>query len=395
MVQKKNSLTKEVIIIFAVGLLAFGLYHHFSKPEKKQASLAMPPRPVKTAQAINKDVDLYIESFGTLKGNKSVNIVSQVTGQIKEIHFDEGDHIKKGQLLISIDDSTYQTDLESAQASLKEDTANLKLKQDALRRNKILYNKKLISEYDFEKYKTDVAAAEAAVDIDKAKIKTAQINLDYCHITSPIDGVAGKNKLDPGNVITANSGPTLVNIKTINPLSVDFTITEKYLSAIRDAMKNGKLKVIIKPDDIDDKEYKGYLKAIDNSVDASTGTILLTATIPNDNRELWPGQFTNVKLIIGMSKNAVLVPYAAVQLGQKGNYVFLITEDNKAKLVDGIDTGIRDGDNIIVKGDKIKAGDTVVIEGQMGLSPGATIVDITNEPQSQDVSKAKPAKDKK
>jgi multidrug efflux system membrane fusion protein len=160
-------------------------------------------------------------------------------------------------------------------------------------------------------------------------------------------------------------------------------------------MKNGKLKVIIKPDDIDDKEYKGYLKAIDNSVDASTGTILLTATIPNDNRELWPGQFTNVKLIIGMSKNAVLVPYAAVQLGQKGNYVFLITEDNKAKLVDGIDTGIRDGDNIIVKGDKIKAGDTVVIEGQMGLSPGATIVDITNEPQSQDVSKAKPAKDKK
>jgi multidrug efflux system membrane fusion protein len=395
MVQKKNSLTKEVIIIFVVGLLVFGLYHHFSKPNKKLASASIPPRPVKTAKAITKDVDLYIESFGTLKGDKSVNIISQVTGKIKKIHFDEGDRIKKGQLLISIDDNTYQTNLESAQAALKEDTANLKLKQDALRRHEILYNKKLISEYDFEKYKTDVAAAEAAVDIDKANIKTAQINLDYCHITSPIDGVAGKNKLDPGNVITANSGPTLVNIKTINPLSVDFTITERYLSAIRDAMKNGKLKVIIKPDDIDDEQYEGYLKAIDNSVDTSTGTILLTAKIPNDNRDLWPGQFVNVKLIIGMSKNAVLVPYTAVQLGQKGNYLFLITQNNTAKLVDEIKTGIRDGDNIIIKGDKIKAGDTVVIEGQMGLSPGASVIDITDEPQSQDVSKTKPAEDKK
>jgi multidrug efflux system membrane fusion protein len=393
MPSKYSSLLKKIIGLALIFLLAYFIYSHI-KAAKKEPVSAIPPRPVKTAKAEIKDVDLYIESFGTLSGDKSVNVVSQVTGQIEAIHFDEGDKVKKGQLLISIDDKTYQADIDSAQAALEEDMANLKLKEDALKRNKLLYDKKLISDFDFEKYKTDVAAAQAAVAVDEAKIKAAQINLDYCKITSPIEGVAGKNKLDPGNVISANSGPTLVNIKTINPLSVDFTITERYLSAIRDAMKAGKLKVVIKPDDIEQKEFGGYLKAIDNSVDTDSGTILLTADVPNDDKELWPGQFVKVKLIIGMQKDAILVPYSAVQLGQNGNYIFVISKDNKADLRDKVETGIRDGDDIVIKSG-IDSGETVVIEGQMGLAPGASVVDITDEAESQDVSKTPATKAKK
>jgi multidrug efflux system membrane fusion protein len=391
---KYTSLLKKILGLALVFLVAYFIYAHIETSKKKPES-TIPPRPVKTAKAVTKDVDLYIESFGTLSGNKSVNIVSQVTGQIEAIHFDEGDKIKKGQLLISIDDKSYQADIESAQAALEEDMASLKLKEDALKRNELLYNKKLISDFDFEKFKTDVVAAQAAVGVDEANLKTAQINLDYCKITSPINGVAGKNKLDPGNVVTANSGPTLVNIKTIDPLSVDFTITERYLSAIRDAMKSGKLNVIIRPDDIQEKEYSGYLKAIDNSVDTDSGTILLTADVPNDNRELWPGQFVKVKLIIGMQKEAVLVPYTAIQLGQNGNYIFVISKDNEAELRDKIQTGIRSGDNIVIKDGGVKSGETVVIEGQMGLAPGAPVVDITNEAESQDISKTPSTKAKK
>ena len=378
--KKGITLHKIFALLIIIGLVYFIILHF--KAEKKAPAPTMPPRPVKTAKAFTKSVDNYIESFGNLSADQSVDIISQVTGQIKEIKFCEGDIVEKGQLLVVIDEATYKAELDKDEAALTQDKIDLALKKDALKRNQQLFEKKLISEFDFEKYKSDVAAAEAALKMDNANIESAKINLAYCQITSPIDGVAGKKPVDAGNIVTANQGPKLGNIKTIDPLSIYFTISERYLSILREAMAKGQLKVTIKPDDYSQKEYEGFLKAIDNIVDNDTGTISLKAKIPNKTKELWPGQFVRVKLVINIADNAVLVPYEAIQLGQNGDYIYVITDD-KAEIRDSLETGIRDGDNIVVK-DKIKAGETVVTVGQMGLAPGVLVVDITEETDKLD-----------
>ena len=378
--KKGITLHKIFALLIIIGITYF-ISLHF-KAEKKNPAPTMPPRPVKTAKAFTKSVDNYIESFGNLSADQSVDIISQVTGQIKEIRFCEGDIIKKGQLLVVIDEATCKAELDKDKAALDQNKIDLALKKDALKRNQQLFEKKLISEFDFEKYKSDVAAAEAAVKLDEANLESAKINLSYCQITSPIDGVAGKKLVDAGNIVTANQGPKLSNIKTIDPLSINFTISERYLSILREAMAKGPLKVTIMPDDYSQKEYEGVLKAIDNIVDNDTGTISLKAKIPNETKELWPGQFVRVKLVINIADNAVLVPYEAIQLGQNGDYIYVIT-NGKAEIRDSLETGIRDGDNIVVK-NKIKTGETVVTVGQMGLAPGVPVVDITEETDKLD-----------
>ena len=378
--KKGITLHKIFALLIIIGITYF-ISLHF-KAEKKNPAPTMPPRPVKTAKAFTKSVDNYIESFGNLSADQSVDIISQVTGQIKEIRFCEGDIIKKGQLLVVIDEATCKAELDKDKAALDQNKIDLALKKDALKRNQQLFEKKLISEFDFEKYKSDVAAAEAAVKLDEANLESAKINLSYCQITSPIDGVAGKKLVDAGNIVTANQGPKLSNIKTIDPLSINFTISERYLSILREAMAKGPLKVTIMPDDYSQKEYEGVLKAIDNIVDNDTGTISLKAQIPNQTKELWPGQFVRVKLVINIADNAVLVPYEAIQLGQNGDYIYVIT-NGKAEIRDSLETGIRDGDNIVVK-NKIKTGETVVTVGQMGLAPGVPVVDITEETEKLD-----------
>ncbi len=333
------------------------------------------PRPVETAVAIEKDMPVYIESFGNLKTPYDVDIKSQVTGQIQEVHFKEGQETKKSDLLFIIDPSIYKAQVDKAQAALAQDLADLKLKEDTLRRNKKLLEKQLISLQDFDKYQTDVASARAKAKLDKAALELAIINLDYCFIRSPIDGLTGKRQVDPGNIVSANTGPVLVNIKAIDSFYIDFTIPEMELGRLRKAMGEGKLKVGILLEGAPDKPYSGELQFLDNAVDNTTGTVALRAIISNKDRSLWAGQFVRVRLILSIDKNAVIVPYQAVQLGQKGNYLFAVTPDNKADLRI-VNVGSREKDYIVIE-DGIKAGDRVVTAGQMGLSPGASIIDVT------------------
>lgn len=335
------------------------------------------PRPVQTAKAEQKDVPIYIESFGTLASPNNVNISPQVSGKVNEVYFKEGDRVKTGDMLFLIDPNPYKAELEKAKAQLTQDEADLKLKKDTLERNRKLITTNLISEQDFEKYNTDVSAAEARIKLDHAAIDIAQINLDYCYIKSPIEGITGKRLVDPGNVVSANSNTTLVNIKTIDMLYIDFTVPEKNLPAIREAMSSGELSVEIIVTGDDKKKYTGSLRFMDNAVDNSTGTISLRAVIDNSRHELWSGQFVRVSLILGTEKGATLVPYEAIELGQKGPYSFVVLPDQKVEMR-AVNTGNRQGKDIVVK-NGIKPGETVVTEGQLGLSPGAAVVDITNQ----------------
>lgn len=340
---------------------------------KKKEAPKIPPRPVQTAVAVQKDVPFYVEGFGNLTPLANVDIKSQVTGKILRVHFTEGQKVAKGDRLFTIDPAEYQASLDKAKASLKMDEIDLKMKKDTLERNRQLVSKQLVSQQDFEKYETDVDAAEARVTLDQAELALAEINLDYCAITSPVNGIIGKVMVDPGNVVMANNGPTLANIKTIDTLYVDFTITDRQLAEIRKAMASGALKVEIQVPD-DGQPYTGELKLIENSIDNTTGTIFLRAIVSNENNALWAGQFVYVRLILGTEKNATLIPYAAAQLGQKGTFAFVVTPDNKADLR-VLETGSRQGDDIVVE-EGVKAGEKVVTVGQMGLSQGVPVVEV-------------------
>ncbi len=264
--------------------------------------------------------------------------------------------------------------------------ANLKF--GIFERNKRLIDKKLISQQDFDTYKTDAAAARAQVALDQAAVELAQINLNYCLMTSPIDGVTGKRLVDPGNIVTANSGNPLLNIKSLDPLYIDFPITERDLPAVKAAMTTATLKVEISPSGDSNGPYSGELQMIDNTVDKTTGTISLRASIPNPDRVLWPGQYATVKLVISTATDAIMVPIPAVQLGQKGMYAYVITGDNKADLRDDITVGQAEGGNIAIK-KGIKAGEKVVTSGQLGLSPGAQVQITTGDKKKTGKSETK------
>jgi multidrug efflux system membrane fusion protein len=235
-----------------------------------------------------------------------------------------------------------------------------------------------------------VAAARAAVRLDQAAVRLAEINLSYCSITSPINGRTGRRQVDPGNIVTANTGPILVNIKTVDPLYVDFTISERDFARVRDNMARGKLKVQIMAEEDGRGPCQGELQFADNTIDNSTGTVSLRAGVSNKKRRLWPGQYVTVKLIVETAENAVVVPGEAVQLGQKGMYLYVVTDDNKADLRDQIEVGdAEDGELIIEKG--LRAGEKVVTSGQLGLSPGVKVQIITDQ-KEKPVSDPSPAK---
>lgn len=345
-----------------------------------------PPRPVQTVLVVQKDVPIYVESFGTLSATQDVNIQAQITGKIKDVHFRDGDNVSIGDLLYTIDPSEYKAQAEKAQASLAQSMADLKLKMDILERNKRLVDRDLISKQDFESLQTDLVSSQAAVDLNRAELDLAKISLSYCYITSPLDGVAAKGELDPGNIVVADNGPVLVNIKAINPLNVDFTLSERELSRVRDAMSKGSLKVEINPEG-DKDSYEGRLIFIDNAVDNMTGTIFMRASVDNSERMLWSGQFVTVRLILSTQEDAVLAPYAAVKIGQKGHYLFIFTDENKADLRN-IKIGLKQGDYVIVE-DGVKPNEKAITSGILGLYPGAAVAEAPAPAPSKETDKKK------
>lgn len=351
----------------------------FSK--KKAGPAQIPPRPVETAVAITKDVPFYIDSFGNMNCLNNVDIKAQVTGQIESAHFTDGQDVSKGDLLFTIDPRTYKAEFEKARAALAADEADLALTRITLERNEKLLERQLISQQDYDTYRTNFDSAEAKVSLDKAAADMAKINLDYCYIAAPVDGRAGKRLVDPGNIVIANTGTTLVNIKSIDTLYVDFTIPETDFDDVRSATAEGRLKVMIAAQDTQDYNYSGELSFLDNAVDNTTGTVLLRAIVRNKNRALWSGQFVNVRLVLGTDSGAVVVPYETVQIGQDGYYLFVVTPQNTAELR-AVSVGSRWENDIVVK-EGLKAGEKVVTVGQMGLWPGAPLIDVTQKKENK------------
>jgi membrane fusion protein, multidrug efflux system len=231
-------------------------------------------------------------------------------------------------------------------------------------------DQRAVSRQDHDAKKNAVEVAGAQVKQNQAALDNARLNLDYCTIRSPINGRTGQRLVDLGNVVTANSGSLLV-IQRLDPIYADFTITENDLTMVQRNMARGTLKVEARLSDEPEKPREGKLTFLDNSVQDGTGTVKLRATITNDDRRFWPGRFANIRLILGMQQNAVLISAEAPQMSAKGPFVYVIKQDSTAELRP-VTVGQRQGDLVVVnKG--INSGERVVVTGQLGVTPGGKV----------------------
>lgn len=333
--------------------------------------VAMPPPLVTVVQAQAQDVPRYLDEIGRNVAFESVNVTPQVAGGITERHFQDGENLKKGQLLFVIDPRPFQAQLDSAKANLAQAQAALELAKIQFARDQELVGTRAISKQDYDTKKNTVDVGEAQVEAAKAAIETAQINLDYCYIHSPIDGRAGARLVDVGNVVQANT-TSLLSIQRIEPIYATFTITEQDLAEVQRKMSRGMLKALVRlPGDSESAGRPGNVEFLDNAVQNSTGTVNLRATVPNADRHFWPGQFVNVRLVLDMEKGTVLVPSQATQISQKGPFLYVIKGDDTAELRP-VTLGQRQGNDVVIT-NGLTAGERVVLAGQLLVQPGSKV----------------------
>jgi membrane fusion protein, multidrug efflux system len=342
------------------------------------APMELPPPLVTVVTAKAQDVPRYLDEIGRNVAFESVSIMPQVTGRVTERHFQDGENLKKGQLLFVIDPSPYKAQLDAAQASLQQAKAALELAKIQFERDEELVGTRAISKQDYDTKKNAVDVCQAQVESAQAAIETAQINLDYCYIHSPIDGRAGARLVDVGNVVQANT-TSLLSIQRIDPIYATFTITEGDLPQVQKQMSRGNLSAMVRlPVDPENFTRLGRVEFLDNAVQNSTGTVNLRATISNPDHHFWPGQFVDVKLVLATEKSAVLVPNEATQLSQQGPFVYVIKSDNTAELRP-VSLGQRQGKDVVIT-NGLQAGERVVLAGQLLVHPGGKVHIDTGAP---------------
>lgn len=332
------------------------------------------PATVNTSPALRMDVPVVLHTFGTTGDRANVNIVPQVSGILVKALIPDGAVVTNGQPLFQIDTSDYQARLHQAEGVLAADKASLELDRLTLQRNAPLLEKKLIPAETFDSLAAKVAVGEARLRTDEASLEQARLNLLRCTIISPINGICSRRLVDEGNLVAAGQ-TVLINIRSYDPLDVDFSVPEQYLPALRQSMKSGIVRIRIKPRG-DTNLFSGELTFIDNAVSTATGTILLRGQVPNPEHALWAQQFVDITLILDTRPNTLMVPEGAVMLGKNGAYLFVMTKDNKADRR-AIKTGIRHN-NLMEITEGVTEGEKVVVLGQMTLFPGAPIQDAAN-----------------
>jgi multidrug efflux system membrane fusion protein len=331
---------------------------------------ASPAVPVSVAQVTQQTLPLELSSFGIVEANMSATIKSQVAGILTTVHFKEGQEVNKGDLLASIDSRPFDAALKMAQGTLEKDEAQLKNAEKEASRQTELLKKGYASQNDYDNSATAVDALKATVDSDKAAVENAAVQVDYCSIRSPINGVIGAISIDQGNLIKEKDVP-IASINQISPIRISFTLPQQYLPLIRKYMAGNILEIIAKIPGAEGQEpVRGSLLFIDNSVDTGTGTIRLWGISQNEKRVLWPGLFVNVVLNLAQEPNVVVVPSQAIQNGQQGQFVYVVKADNTAE-VRPITVQRTTDDSSVVEG--VEPGETVVTDGQLRVVAGAKV----------------------
>jgi multidrug efflux system membrane fusion protein len=332
---------------------------------------AAPPAavPVSIAVAGTRDVPVELHAIGTVEAFSSVEMRSQVGGVLEKVHFQEGDDVRPGDLLFSLDARPYRSALERAQAALARDRVQSETAARDLERYSDLLKTGLVAQADYDRVRSTAAGLEATMRGDQAAIETARVSLEYCSIRSPIAGRTGQLNVHAGNLVEENGDTPLVVINQVRPIKVAFAVPEGNFAAIRAGQAQSPLVVSVRPPGVGDP-IAGRLTFIDNAVDAATGTLRLKATFGNDDRALWPGAFVDVSLRTATRNNAVLVPSRAIQTGQKGTFLFVLGPDSKVAARPVATGPVVGEDTVIEQG--VAAGDRVVTDGQLRLVDGAT-----------------------
>jgi membrane fusion protein, multidrug efflux system len=329
-----------------------------------------PPAPVNAVEAASADVPVYLDEIGRCVARESVSLQSQVTGQIMKIHFTDGTDVKVGDPLFTIDPRPFQAQLASAEAGLAQAKASLDLAKVEFDRARTLFEKKAAAQQEVDTSRNAVHVAEARLRQMQAAIDTARLNLDYCSLSSPIEGRTGHRLVDAGNTVTANTTALLV-IQRHDPLYADFSIPEAELSVLRRNMARETLRVEVRIPEEPAEPVVGELTFVDNAVQEGTGTVKLRATVQNKDRRLWPGRFVKVRLVLQVLKGAVLIPATATQLSAKGPFVYVVKEDLTAELRP-VTLGQRHDDRVVVE-QGLKAGERVVTLGHLSVVPGGKV----------------------
>jgi membrane fusion protein, multidrug efflux system len=306
-----------------VVLLGFGYYFRgfvFDKGADTQTARSPAVQTVVADVAVEMPAPIQISAIGTVQPIAMVIIQARVDGEIAQVHFEEGQEVKEGDILFSIDDRALRAQLAQSEATLERDRAQLQRARLEVTRQGSLAGRGIASAQKFEDVETSVAVLEATVRASEAAVENARVNLNYATIRAPITGRTGSVTLKRGNmvVVKATGSAPLVTITQLRPIYVAFTVPERHLADLRAAMASERLQVVVTVPNQQQSPIAGTLTFVDNQVDVATGTISLKATFTNDDTQLWPGQFVNATLTLGIQANAIVVPSAAIQIGQNG-----------------------------------------------------------------------------
>ena len=355
-----------LVLVIATVFTACGRKDATAGKGKRQSGAV----PVLVGKVVLQDVPSQVRAIGNVTAYATVSVRSRIAGELMKVHFSEGQEVKRGDLLFSIDPRVPTAALQQARANLARDEALVNQARTELDREHKLVESELVSKDEFDKvesaWKTAVATTEAA----RAAVTNATLLVEFTSIRSPLDGRTGSVLVRQGNLVNPESD-VLVTINQVHPIYTVFSVPEQYLAEIRKESQDKTLKVEARLPDWQGPSPQGDLTFIDNAVDVTTGTIQLKATFPNKDNALWPGQFVQVSLTLKALPQVTVVPSQAVQAGQDGDFVYVVKADQTVEMRPVLTAMTFEGGTVITNG--LKAGETIVLDGQLRLGPGAKV----------------------
>ena len=359
---------------FALAIVVGGLLAYFSldsrAKEKGSGKKGGGAIPVSVTAAVQQPSAVRLQAIGNVEAFSTVSVKARVDGEIVAVNFKEGQEVRRGDVLFRIDPRPYEAALKQAEANALRDAAARDQARSQERRYQELLQKNFVSKEAYAQIATNAQTAEATAKASQAALENARLSREYCTISSPIEGVAGKVLLQVGNLVKANDVNALVVLNQVKPIYVNFAVPEQTLPGLRKYMSAGPLAVEVSVSGDPKPLAEGRLIFVDNAVDPSTGTIRLRGQFDNKDANLWPGQFVNVSVRLFEESEAILVPARALQTGPSGQYVYVIKQDNTAELRT-VTVERSEGDQAVVKG--VAKGERIVTRGALRLAPGARV----------------------
>jgi multidrug efflux system membrane fusion protein len=342
-----------------------------SEAESPSAGASPTAIPVTVGQVVEKEMPLDVNVVGTTEAFSTVAVRAQVTGELKAVNFKQGDDVREGQVLFTLDHRPLEAALHQAEANLARDTAQAANAKVIAQRMEDLVERGVGTREQRDTARTTAAALDAVVGANRAAVENAKVQLQYATIRAPIAGRTGALMVHAGNLVRANDQLPLVVINQVSPIYVSFGIPEALLPDLRRYMAMRELEVEALPPNEEIAPASGRITFVDNQVDQTTGTIRIKATFANSNRRLWPGQFVNVRVRLATDARAVVVPSVAVQAGPQGQYVYVVKNDQTVEMRPVVVMRTAGQETVVKEG--VKPGETVVLDGQLRLVPGSRI----------------------